>query len=352
MRPSARQVSALVAVLVLGAGGGAAAAAALDNPTTTTVIAPSSSTQATNSTDAPSVNEVYRNAKQGVVEIQTTSSGGGPFGLPGGQRDESEGSGFVLNKDGDIVTNEHVVAGADSIQVTFADGRKADAKVVGKDSSSDVAVIHVDVPSSELEPLSFADSSRVQVGDSVVAMGSPYGLEETVTTGIISALDRSISSPSNYTISGALQTDAAINPGDSGGPLLDSSGRVIGMNAQIKSSSDGNTGVGFAIPSDTVKRVAEALVSGDQVKHAYLGVSLADASGGARVASVRDGSPGDEAGLEGGDVITTVDGKDISSADDAAGAINAKRPSDEITLTIERGGERSTIDVTLGTRPS
>jgi putative serine protease PepD len=185
-----------------------------------------------------------------------------------------------------------------------------------------------------------------------------------VTTGIVSALDRSITSPSNYTISGVLQTDAAINPGNSGGPLLDSGGRVIGMNAQIESSSNSNSGVGFAIPSDTVQRVAHALIDGEQVEHAYLGVSLSDATArgapdrgsprqqGAEVASVRSGSPADEAGLEAGDVITAIEGETVSTADDATSAINAKSPGDQITVTITRSGERSTLDVTLGTRPS
>jgi len=356
MRLPGRKPTALAAALVIAAGGGAAVTALLDRPANTTTVVERSSDNVARSTNGGglSVNDIYRRANIGVVEISTTStsSGGGPFGAPGGQRSEGEGSGFVLNKDGDIVTNEHVVSGADSIRVTFADGRKADAKVVGKDTSSDVAVIHVDLPSSELKPLTFADSSKVEVGDEVAAIGSPYGLEETVTTGIISAIDRSITSPSNYTISGALQTDAAINPGNSGGPLLDSGGRVIGVNAQIKSSSDGNTGIGFAIPSDTVSRVAEALIGGKRVEHAYLGVSLADASDGARVASVRNGSPADDAGLERDDVITAVDRKDVSSADDVAGSINRRSPGDKVTLTIRRGGERSGIDVTLGARPT
>lgn len=356
MRPSVRKAGAIAAVLMLGAGSGAAAGALLDNGSTTTVVERSSGTAVDSNGDgALSVNDIYRDAKQGVVEIKTTStsaSSAGPFGVPGGQESESEGSGFVLDKDGHIVTNEHVVADADSIEVTFADGTKADAEVVGSDASSDVAVLHVDVAASELVPLELGDSSNVEVGDEVVAIGSPYGYEESATTGIVSALARSITSPTNYTISGVLQTDAAINPGNSGGPLLDSSGRVIGMNAQIESSSNSSSGVGFAIPSDTVQRVANALIAGDQVEYAYLGVSLNDASDGAQVASVRSGSPADEAGLEAGDVITAIDGETVSTADDATSAINAKSPGDQITLTITHDGERTTPDVTLGTRPS
>jgi putative serine protease PepD len=354
MRPSVRAVGALGAVLLLGAGGGAAAGAVLDDGATSTTVVERSSSSASNSGGALSVNDIYRNAAPSVVEIKTTTTGGdsGPFGVPGGHSSESEGSGFVLDEDGNIVTNEHVVADADSIEVTFADGRKADAEVVGTDASSDIAVIHVDVLSSELQPVTFGDSSELEVGDAVVAIGSPYGLEETVTTGIISALDRSITSPTDYTISGVLQTDAAINPGNSGGPLLNSSGHVIGMNAQIKSSSNSNSGVGFAIPSDTVKRVAEQLVDGEQVEHAYLGISLTDGSDSARVVSVRSGSPADKAGVEAGDVITAIDDQAVSTADDATTAINAKAPGDQVKLTIQRAGESITLDVTLGTRPA
>ena len=353
MRPSVRAVGAVGAVLLLGAGGGAAAGAVLDDGATSTTVVERSSGSASSSGGGLSVNDIYRNAAPSVVEIKTTTTGGGsgPFGVPGGSS-ESEGSGFVLDEDGNIVTNEHVVADADSIEVTFADGRKADAEVVGTDASSDIAVIHVDVPSSELQPVTFGDSSELEVGDAVVAIGSPYGLEETVTTGIISALDRSITSPTNYTISGVLQTDAAINPGNSGGPLLNSSGQVIGMNAQIKSSSNSSSGLGFAIPSDTVKSVAEQLVDGKQVEHAYLGIALTDGSDSARVVSVESGSPAERAGVEAGDAITAIDGQAVSTADDATTAINAKAPGDQVKLTIQRAGENITLDVTLGTRPA
>jgi putative serine protease PepD len=354
IRPSVRRVGALGAVLLLGAGGGAAAGALLDDAATNTTVVERGSSTASNSGDAASVNDIYRSAAQSVVEIKTSAAGrgGGPFGIPGGEEGESEGSGFVLDEDGHIVTNEHVVADADSIEVTFADGSKADAEVVGTDASSDVAVIHVDVPASELRPVTFGDSSEVEVGDTVVAIGSPYGLEETVTTGIISALDRSITSPTNYTISGALQTDAAINPGNSGGPLLDSGGHVIGMNAQIESSSNSNSGIGFAIPSNTVKRVADQLVDGEPVEHAYLGVSLTDGSDGARVVSVESGSPAADAGVETGDVITAIDDKSVATADDATTAINARAPGDQVELTTRRSRESITLDVTLGTRPA
>jgi putative serine protease PepD len=251
------------------------------------------------------------------------------------------------------VTNEHVVSGARSLQVSFADGRKATASVVGTDASSDVAVIHVNVPASALKPLTFADSSAVQVGDAVVAIGSPYGLPGTVTTGIVSALDRTITSPSNYSITGALQTDAAINPGNSGGPLLDAAGHVIGVNAQIESSSNGNTGVGFALAGNAVRKVAEQLVAGKTVQHAYLGVGMGDApSGGAQIGTVRAGGPADQAGVRSGDVIVAIDGRSVATGDDAVGAIDAASPGDHLTLTVDRGGARKTITVTLGTRPA
>jgi putative serine protease PepD len=335
-------LAALGAVLALGAGGGAGAATLLGGSpaTTTTTVTertPSAAVADVKTASGLTVNQIYRRTRQSVVEIKT---------------DSGEGTGFVLNAGGDIVTNEHVVEGARTIQVLFAGGREASAHLVGSDASSDVAVIHVDVPSSALKPLTFADSSRVDVGDAVVAIGSPYGLAGSVTTGIISALDRTITSPTRYSITGALQTDAAINPGNSGGPLLDAEGHVIGINAQIESQSDGNTGVGFAIASNTVSRVAQQIVAGKTVQHAYLGVSIGDATNGASVGSVRSGGPADDAGLRSGDVITAIDGKRIATGDDAVSAIDAKSPGDRMTLTVERGGAQKTITVTLGTRPS
>src|SRR3954468_9745365 len=336
-------LAALGAVLALGAGGGAGAVALIgDSPaaTTTTVTqrTPSAAIADIKTTGALTVNQIYRRTKQSVVEIRTG---------------DGEGTGFVLDGKGDIVTNQHVVAGSSTVQVLFADGRRATGRVLGTDASSDVAVVRVDVPASALKPLTFADSSQVQVGDAVVAIGSPYGLAGTVTTGIVSALDRTITSPSNYSITGALQTGAAINPGNSGGPLLDTAGRVIGINAQIESSSNGNTGVGFALDGNTVRKVAEQLVAGKTVPHAYLGVELGDAdSGGAQVGTVRAGGPADDAALRGGDVIVAIDGKSVAPGDDAVGAVDAASPGDRLTLTIERGGARRTVEVTLGTRPS
>ena len=335
-------VAALGAVLALGAGGGAGAATLIggspaDTTTTVTERTPSAAVADVRTTGALTVNQIYRRARQSVVEIKTG---------------DGEGTGFVIDATGDIVTNEHVVSGSDTVEVLFADGRKATGRVVGTDASSDVAVVRVGVPASELRPLTFADSSQVAVGDAVVAIGSPYGLAGTVTTGIISALDRTITSPSNYSITGALQTDAAINPGNSGGPLLDADGHVIGVNAQIESSSNGNTGVGFALAGDDVRKVAGQLIAGRAVRHAYLGVGLGDASNGASIGAVRPGGPADKAGIRRGDVITAIGGKAVGTGDDAVGAIDAASPGDHLKLTIVRGGQRMDIVVTLGTRPS
>jgi putative serine protease PepD len=205
-----------------------------------------------------------------------------------------------------------------------------------------------------LHPLSLGDSGAVAVGDGVVAIGSPYGLEETVTSGIVSALGRTIQSTNGYSIPGTIQTDAAINHGNSGGPLFDLRGRIIGVNSQIESESGGNTGVGFAIPSNTVRSVADQLIAGEQVEHAYLGVSLASplTGSGAQVASVTSGSPAANAGLKAGDVITSFDGTAVASADDLTSAVSEKSPGDEVKITYTRDGDSHTVQATLGTRPS
>jgi putative serine protease PepD len=362
-----RTTAALVAVALASGAGGAAvyglAGGGDSSTTTTTALATPAPTArpaaAVKTTGGLSVNQIYRQANPGVVDIkvrQSSSSGPDQFGGGGGSNQESqaEGSGFVIDNDGHIATNQHVVDGATSITVTFADGKTASAKVVGTDPSSDVGVIKVDAPKSELHPLTFADSSNVQVGDGVVAIGSPFGLEETVTTGIVSALNRTIQAPNNFTISGAIQTDAAINHGNSGGPLLNSGGQVIGINSQIESDSGGNDGVGFAIPSSMVQRVAQQLIQSGKVAHAYLGVQLTDAasSGGATVTQTVASGPGADAGLRQGDVVTAIDGKAIASSDALVSAVDSHKPGDQITLTVKRGGDTSQIKVKLGTRPN
>ena len=202
-----------------------------------------------------------------VLHAPTTS----PFGNGGTQ--QAQGSGFVYDDQGHVITNQHVVDGAQSVKVTLWNGKTYDATVVGTDPSTDIAVLDVDAPASVLEPLSLADSSKLEVGDGVVAIGSPFGLEQTVTSGIVSALHRQITAPNDFAIDDAIQTDAAINHGNSGGPLLDMSGRVVGVTSQIESESGGNDGVGFAVSSNTVKRIADALISNGSVDHAYLGVA-------------------------------------------------------------------------------
>jgi S1-C subfamily serine protease len=327
------------------------------------------------------VTDVYRQAAAGVVEIATSGAAGqGPLDQFGqGREQEGVGSGFVLDTDGHIVTNYHVVEGAETLKVTFADGTERQATVVGTDPSTDLAVIEVDAPSSALKPLALGDSSSVEVGELVIAIGSPYGLEGTATAGIVSALDRQITAPNGYTISGAIQTDAAINQGSSGGPLLDARGKVIGVSAQIESESGGNVGLGFAIPSSTVRAVVSQLVSGDEVEHAYLGVEIATvpaevaealgapAQTAVEITRVVSGSPAARAGLRaatetetvdgqsypsGGDLVTAVDGERVESSAELQAAISAGEPGDEVKLTIYRDGSRQTVTVTLGSRPS
>jgi putative serine protease PepD len=293
------------------------------------------------------------------VEITATSSSAQgdspfPFGDQQGGGQQAQGSGFVYDAAGHVITNYHVVEGATSLTVTFADGSTYDATVVGSDPSTDLAVIKVDAPSDELHPLALGDSGDVAVGDGVVAIGSPYGLEETVTSGIVSALGRTIESTNGYSITGTIQTDAAINHGNSGGPLFNLRGQVIGVNSQIESESGGNTGVGFAIPSNTVRPVVDQLIAGGQVEHAYLGVSLQATtdSSGAQIGSVTGGSPAAKAGLRAGDVVTALDGDTVDSADALSAAVSSKSPGDEVSVTYTRNGDSHTVQVTLGTRPS
>jgi putative serine protease PepD len=236
--------------------------------------------------------------------------------------------------------------------VTFWNGKTYSAHLVGSDPSTDTAVIKVDAPASVLHPIVLADSSAVQVGDGVVAIGSPFGLEETVTTGIVSALHRQMTSPNQFTIDDSIQTDAAINHGNSGGPLLNMLGQVIGITSQIESDSGGNDGVGFAVPSNTVRTIADKLIATGKVEHAYLGVSLNPASGGVKLATVRSGAPAAKAGLQPGDLITAFGGKKLTSVDALRFAVDAKKPGDTVTVTFLRNGKSRTVSVTLVTRPA
>jgi putative serine protease PepD len=346
-------LAALVGAVLIGAGAGAATYAGFSNSSSKTVVrqVTVADSQPTSTGTSLSVSDVYKRSYRGVVEITVTSAGQtGPFGGSGTQ--QAQGSGFVYDDSGHIVTNEHVVDGAQSISVRFWNGATYKATLVGSDSSTDLAVIKVDAPSSVLHPLTLGDSTKVAVGEGVVAIGSPFGLEETVTSGIVSALHRSMQAPNNFTINDSIQTDAAINHGNSGGPLLDLDGHVIGVNAQIQSDSGGSEGVGFAIPANTVRSVAGQLISSGNVQHAYLGVAVTTANGAVRVSQVRSGTPAQRAGLHVGDLIRSVDGKRVTAVTQLQSAIDARQPGDTITIRYTRNGNAHTVRVKLANRPS
>jgi putative serine protease PepD len=347
-------IAAVAAAAVVGGGAGAAIATLADNgspraATATTTVVDTASNVANGDL---TVGQVAKAATKSVVEIDATSAASSsPFPY-GGQRgtQSAEGTGFVYDTKGDIVTNQHVVDGASSVKVKLSDGSTYTATVVGSDASTDIAVVHVDAPASKLHPLTLGDSSAVEVGDGVVAIGNPFGLDGTVTSGIVSALGREISAPDDTPIEGAIQTDAAINHGNSGGPLLDLHGDVIGITSQIQSEGGGNDGVGFAVPSNTVKSIAAQLISSGKAQHALLGVTPADTGNGVRIATVKSGSAADDAGLKAGDVITAVGSTQITSSAQIRAIIASHRPGDGLTLTIRRDGSSKTVHVTLGAR--
>jgi putative serine protease PepD len=355
-----RRAAPIAAALALGAGAGAGIYAGVGggghSATHTVVASVPAQSAATTTAAATPLTTLYKNVSPGVVDIvvnTTSQSDNGFFGGPGSQSSQAEGSGFVYDSNGDIVTNAHVVDGETAIKVRFQDGKVVTGTLVGKDESTDIAVIKVDA-ASELHPLTIGTSSGLLPGQTVVAIGSPFGLADSMTAGIISAVNRTITAPNNYSISGSIQTDAAINHGNSGGPLLDASGKVIGVNAQIESNSNDNAGVGFAIPIDAVKSVADTIISGGKVEHAYAGVSIGDTSNdtGAQVSRVVSGSPADKAGLQAGDVITAIDGKSISTADDLTALVNTYKPGDTAKLTVTRNGSTKTLTITFGQRPT
>jgi putative serine protease PepD len=344
--------TATTCAALVGAGSVAAVTAFDSSPTVVRQVTVGGSAESVADSSSP-VAAIYKSTHKAVVEITVTgASEASPLG--GGGAQQAQGSGFVYDEQGHVITNQHVVSDADSVEVTFWNGKTYDATVVGSDPSTDIAVLDVDAPASVLEPLELADSSQLEVGEAVVAIGSPFGLEQTVTTGIVSALHRQINAPNNFAIDDAIQTDAAINHGNSGGPLLDLDGKVVGVNSQIESESGGNDGVGFAVPSNTVERIASGLIEDGSVEHAYLGVATEDADGvtGARISEVRTGTPAAEAGLQAGDVVTAIDGTSVGSADELRRLIDAKRPGDKTTLTVRRNGETTTVNATLGSRPS
>jgi S1-C subfamily serine protease len=324
------------------------------------------------SQEGKTVQEIYREEGRGVVFVQSEGVSGGqsPLGQP--QQGTATGSGFVVDEDGTIVTNAHVVEGASKVQVAFEEGGDPiDADVKGVDDDSDLAVLKIDPDGQDLTVLPLGDLSSVDVGDPVVAIGNPFGLQRTVTTGIVSALQRQVDAPSGFPISDVIQTDASINPGNSGGPLLDAQGRVIGINSQIATGGgQGSVGIGFAVPVDTLKDLLPQLRAGKEVERAYLGVQMADVSEdlakqldlpveeGALVQSVTDGSPAAKAGLRaagpsgrGGDVIVAVDGKQVGSAGDVVDAVAAKDPGDTVELEYYRGDQKRTAEIELAARP-
>jgi S1-C subfamily serine protease len=380
-------VAVLSAVLGCAAAVGIVAALHLGGGHTTTVVqrAPLRG-DAASSADASGLTprDIYKRAAPGVVFIraQVVEQTASPFdfGFPQEQRGEATGSGFAIDRDGTILTNAHVVAGATKVQVQFADKRIVDAKILGRDESSDLAVLKVDAKGGELPPLPLGSSGNVEVGDPTIAIGNPFGLERTLTTGVVSATKRTIQAPNGFEIDGVIQTDAAINPGNSGGPLLDATGRVIGINSQIETggSGTGNVGIGFAIPIDTARRLLPQLEKKGRVDRGFLGVtsigidnSMTDLNlpvrRGALVQTVTPGSPAAQAGIKGGDIVaqldgntirlggdivTAVDGKRIESADGLGNAIAGKRKGDKVKIEIVRQGHKQTIEATLAAQPA
>ncbi|HEX2096510.1 MAG TPA: trypsin-like peptidase domain-containing protein [Solirubrobacterales bacterium] len=361
-----------------------------EDGSTTTVAAPAAAPIAVSDggdeENSNPVNEIYRRAGDGVASIKAELGAEGapvpsPFGAPEGEGEgAATGSGFLIDRDGHVITNSHVVEGAERVEVTLGSSDEAyEAEVVGSDPATDVALLEIDAPADQLKPLSLGDSDRVQVGEPVVAIGNPFGLERTVTAGIVSALQRQIQAPNGFSISHVLQTDAPINPGNSGGPLIDSGGQVIGINTQIQTGgSQGNVGIGFAVPINMAREVVEQLKESGEVQHAYIGISggtitpdLAEAlelpvDQGVLIDEVVEGGPADEAGLEGGDtsatiegatiqlggdIITEVDGRPIEGMEDVIDAVNSASPGDELRLTVRRGDKSKDVTVELGVRP-
>jgi S1-C subfamily serine protease len=329
--------------------------------------APAGSSDKDDSGTGKSVSQIYDQDGPGVAFIQADGASG-----------EATGSGFVLDRQGYILTNAHVVEGARSAQVSFEDsGDLIDAKMVGADPSTDLALLKVDPAKTKLRPLKLGDSEKTRVGDPVVAIGNPFGYSRTVTTGIVSAKQRRIEAPNGFQIDNVIQTDAAINPGNSGGPLLDAFGRVLGINSQIATGgSRGSVGIGFAVPVNTAKTVIPQLKSSGKIDRAYLGITSARLTAdlakqlklptdkGALVQEVVPGGPSDKAGIRGGqsvaaneiaaggDLIVEMDGRKINSPDDVAAAIVDNKPGDRVTVKFLRGGKEKSAVVTLGKRPA
>ena len=351
------------------------------NDSSAPIVAPAALARpASNSNQGLTVHDIYQRDASGVafVRSQIVQKTQSVFGFPQRQQSEATGSGFLIDHDGHVLTNAHVVEGAKSVTVQLGSGAEQSAQVVGTDPSSDVALLKV-ANTEGANPLPLGDSSKVQVGDPVVAIGNPFALDRTVTSGIVSALQRQIQAPNGFSISDVIQTDAAINPGNSGGPLINGAGQVIGINSQIESQSGGNEGVGFAVPIKTAADVVSQLENGGQVHQPYLGISGGDidpqiahalnlpVTQGVLVERVLSGGPAADAGIKGatgqatiagqtfpvgGDIITKIDGKTITGMDGLISAVNGNKPGDEITLTILSGGQQKDVTVKLGDRPS
>jgi S1-C subfamily serine protease len=371
-------------LIVLVVGAVLIATNVIDTGDTKTVVRETPTTQPTatsTGTAGRSVRDIYKQEGRGVVFIQSqgvTTESGSPFGAP--QQGTATGSGFVVDNDGTIVTNAHVVEGADSVQVRFAEnGEFVKAEVKGVDTSTDIAVLKIN-PSDvngDLTPIPLGDSSKAEVGDPVIAIGNPFGYSRTVTTGIVSGLQREIQAPNGFTIPDVIQTDASINPGNSGGPLLDANGRVIGINSQIATGGgQGSVGIGFSVPVNTAKKLLPDLKAGETIQHAYLGVQMQDVTKqlaqdlnlasdqGALVVEVTKGSPAEKADLHGGrtqtaqgvaaggDLIVAVDGKSVNDSSEVASAISQKRPGDKVEITYYRGDSKKTVTVELAKRPN
>jgi S1-C subfamily serine protease len=309
---------------------------------------------AARTTTPPRATPAPSGAPLDVAELYESVSAGVVFVQAGAGQGQASGSGFVIDDEGHIITNQHVVDGADEFRVRFGeDGEPIEAKLLGDDPAVDLALLQVDPEDVELQPLELGASENLRPGDPAIAIGSPFGLEGTVTAGIVSALGRTIQAPNGFSISGAIQTDAAINPGNSGGPLLDEQGRVIGVNSQIRTGGgNANTGVGFAVPVDEIKRSLPALEKGEDPERAFLGVSSGAApAGGAQVGGVIENGPADRAGLRAGDLIVEISDRPVRDPDDVSAVVNSRRPGDEVRVVVERGGERRTLTVTLGEQP-
>jgi S1-C subfamily serine protease len=353
---------------------------------TTVQAAPLAPSNASQVSTGLTPHDIYVRDAPGVAFVTSTivQKTESPFNLFGGgeaqQKGQATGSGIVIDSNGTILTNYHVVENAVKVTVSFQKGQAVEAQVVGKDPSNDLAVLRIHPDGLTLHPLTLGNSSAAQVGDPVLAIGNPFDLERTLTTGVISALQRQITAPNGFTIDNVLQTDAPINPGNSGGPLLDASGKVIGINSQIETggSSSGSVGIGFAVPINTAKGEIAQLEKGGTVRGAYLGLTSLTIDGslsalnlpvkqGALVQSVQKGTPAEKAGIHGGtengqiavggDIIVSIDGKTIASSEDLANDIGAKKPGETVSIGLERangkgGYEHKTVSVTLGSRPN